>query len=85
MKRTRWNANCIIDKMYPNMFESAGLLRNGESMGHPQLLIPIHEYNTDVVVIIIVSSVFGVWGDMRLYDFTCPPKLRGWISHLLQF
>ena len=76
MGRTGWNGNDIIDKMYPKRFESAGLLRNGNIMAHPQMLTPTQEYNTYVAVIIIVSSLFGVWGEMRLYDFTRPPKPR---------
>ena len=62
MGRTGWNGNCITDNMYPNRFESAGLLRNGENMAHPQMLTPTQEYNTYVVIIIIVSSLFGVRG-----------------------
>ena len=62
MGRKVWIENCIIDKMYPNKFESVGLIRNGRNMGYPQLLTPIQKYNTDVVVIIIVSYLFDVWG-----------------------
>ena len=62
MGRTGWNGNCIIDKMHPNRFESAGLIRNGENMGYPQMLTPTKEYIAYVVVIIIVSSLFGDWG-----------------------
>ena len=46
-------------------------------MGYPQLLTPIQKYNTNVVVIIIVSSLFGVLGEIQLYDFTCLTKPRG--------
>ena len=77
MGKTVWNGNCIIDNMYPNRFESVGLIRNGKNMGHPQLLTTIQEYITHVVVIIIVSSLFGVLGDMQLYAFTRSPKPRG--------
>ena len=83
MGRTGWNGNDIIDKMYPKMFESAGLLRNGNIMAHPQMLTPTQEYNTYVVIIIIVSSLFGVWGKMRLYTFTCTPTPRGHINLLV--
>ena len=83
MGRTGWNGNCIIDKMYPNRFESAGLLRNGENMAHPQMLTPTQEYNTYVVIIIIVSSLFGGWGDMWLYVFTCLTNPRGCITLLV--
>ena len=78
MGSTVWNGNCIIDKMYPNKFESVGLIRNGRNMGYPQLLTPIQKYNTDVVVIIIVSYLFDVWGQMQFFDFTWPPKPKGW-------
>ena len=44
-KRIACNGNYIIDNMYPNRFESAGMLRNSENMGHPQLVTPIQEYN----------------------------------------
>ena len=77
MRRTVWNGNCITGNMYPNRFESVDLISNGKNMGHPQLLTPIYEYITYVVVIIFVSSLFDVWGDMWLYDFTCLPKPRG--------
>ena len=77
MGRTGWNGDFIIDEIYPKRFESADLLRNTGNMGHPQLLKTTHEYITYVVVIIFVSSLFDVWGDMWLYDFTCLPKPRG--------
>ena len=83
MGRTGWNGNCIIDKMYTNRFEISGLIRNCENMAHPQMLTSTEEYNTYVVVIIIVSSLPDVWGKMRLYDFTCPTKPRVWNTLLV--